>query len=61
MMNHKKPDLRDQSPKGHRHVTPTDTEVKKFAGDESPDIAPSTGRLVTPDPGNVPEGQATKG
>lgn len=56
----KQPDLRDQLPKGHKHATPTDTDVK-FAGAENRNVMPSSGKLVTPEPGNVPEGQATKG
>jgi hypothetical protein len=49
-------DVRDQKPK----ATP-DTNDVKFAGDENRKVMPSSGKLVTPDPGNVPEGQTTKG
>lgn len=55
-----KPDLRDRNPNGQRHATPSNTDVK-FAGDENRNVMPSSGKLVTPDPGNVPEGQTTKG
>jgi hypothetical protein len=52
-----KSDLRDTKPKPG--VTPNLNDVK-FAGDENRKVMPSSGKLVTPDPGNVVEGQATK-
>jgi hypothetical protein len=53
-----KHDLRDQTaPKPG--VTPTDTDVT-FAGAENPKVMPSSGRLVTPAPDNVVEGQNSK-
>jgi hypothetical protein len=58
MANTQKHDLRDQA-KPKPGVTPTDTDVE-FAGDENRKVMPSTGRLVTPDPGNVVEGQNSK-
>jgi hypothetical protein len=58
MTNTRKHDLRDQ-PASKPGVTPTDTEVE-FAGDENRKVMPSSGRLVTPDPGNVVEGQNSK-
>ena len=53
-----KPDLRDQKPKPG--ATP-DTNDVKFAGDENRTVMPSSGKLVSPDPGNVVEGQGAKG
>ncbi len=58
MADDRKHDLRDQvTPKPG--VTPTNTDVE-FAGDENRKVMPSSGRLVTPDPGNVVEGQNSK-
>ena len=57
MANTQKPDLRDQTHKPG--VTPTNTDVE-FAGDENRSVMPSSGRIVSPDPGNVVEGQTTK-
>ena len=54
---HDKPDLRDTNPKPG--ATPDVNDVK-FAGSENRRVMPSSGKLVTPDPGNVAEGQATK-
>jgi hypothetical protein len=54
---HNKSDLRDQKPKPG--ATP-DTNDVKFAGSENRKVMPSYGKLVTPDPGNVVEGQVTK-
>ena len=51
-------DVRDR--KAQPHLT-TDTNDVKFAGDENRKVMPSSGKLVTPDPGNVPTGQTTKG
>jgi len=53
-----KRDLREQM-KSKPGVTPTDTDVK-FAGSRNPTVMPSSGRTITPDPGNVVEGQTTK-
>jgi len=50
-------DVRDQ--KAQPRVT-SDLNDVKFAGDENRKVMPSSGKLVTPDPGNVPEGQTTK-
>ncbi len=58
-MNRDKRDLRDQK-NNQPGVTPTDTDVT-FAGSRNPKVMPSSGRLVTPAPDNVVEGQATKG
>lgn len=58
MTNTHKHDLRDTKP-GKPGVTPTHTDVK-FAGSSNPQVMPSSGRLVTPDPGNVVEGQNSK-
>jgi hypothetical protein len=52
----KKPDLRDR--KAPR-TTVTNTD-EKFAGDENRNVVPPSAKMVTPDPSNVPEGQATK-
>ncbi|MBV9550830.1 MAG: hypothetical protein JO256_14265 [Alphaproteobacteria bacterium] len=51
-------DVRDQ--KAQPRATPDLNDVK-FAGDENRKVMPSSGKLVTPDPGNVPEGQTTRG
>jgi len=32
----------------------------EFAGDENRTVMPSSGRIVSPDPGNVVEGQNSK-
>jgi hypothetical protein len=56
MAKTKKPDLRDPRAPG---TTLTNTD-EKFAGDENRTIVPPTAKMVTPDPGNVPEGQVTK-
>lgn len=58
MTDTRKHDLRDQA-KPKPGVTPTDTDVE-FAGEENPKVMPSSGRLVTPDPGNVVPGQTSK-
>ncbi|HJR56741.1 MAG TPA: hypothetical protein VJ798_09195 [Rhizomicrobium sp.] len=58
MAKNRKHDLRDQV-KPKPGVTPTNTDVE-FAGDENRTVMPSSGRLVTPDPGNVVEGQTSK-
>jgi hypothetical protein len=58
-MNDKKSDLRDQARKNRPHLTP-DTNDVKFAGDENRKVMPSSGKITSPDPGNVVEGQATK-
>jgi hypothetical protein len=57
-MSHQKHDLRDQK-KPQPGVTTTNTDVE-FAGAPNPKVMPSSGRLVTPDPGNVVEGQNRK-
>lgn len=58
MGNTHKHDLRDQkTPKGG--VTPTNTDVE-FAGGENRTVMPGSGRIVSPDPGNVVEGQGSK-
>ena len=54
---HNKPDLRDQ--KSKPGATP-DINSVKFSGDENRKVMPSSGKLVTPDPGNVVEGQNSK-
>lgn len=53
----RKPDLRDH--KSKPGVTPDRNNVK-FAGAENRTVMPSSGKLVTPDPGNVVAGQTTK-
>jgi hypothetical protein len=55
-MTHK-PDLRDT--KAKPAATPDMNDVK-FAGGENRRVMPSSGKLVSPDPGNVVEGQTTK-
>ena len=50
-------DLRDQ--KAKPRLTPDVNDVK-FAGDENRKVMPSSGKIVSPDLGNVVEGQATK-
>jgi hypothetical protein len=40
-------------------VTPTNTDVA-FAGDKNAKVMPSSGRMVTPAPDNVVEGQNSK-
>ena len=57
-MTHKKPDLREQM-KSKPGVTPTNTDVT-FAGARNPAVMPDSGRLVTPAPDNVVEGQGAK-
>ena len=57
MANSQKHDLRKDTHKPG--VTPTNTDVD-FAGDENPKVMPSSGRMVSPDPGNVVEGQTSK-
>jgi hypothetical protein len=52
-----KPDLRDQ--KAKPAATPDVNDVK-FAGSENRRVMPSSGKLVSPDPGNVVDGQTTK-
>lgn len=54
----KKPDLRDQA-KNRPHATANLNDVK-FAGAENRGVMPSSGRIVSPDPGNVVEGQNSK-
>lgn len=51
------PDLRDRKPTPG--ITPDMNNVK-FAGDENRAVMPSSGKLLTPGPGNVVEGQTTK-
>ena len=53
-----KPTLREQI-KDKPGLTPTDTDVT-YAGARNPNVTPDSGRLVTPDPGNVVDGQGTK-
>jgi hypothetical protein len=50
-------DLRDQ--KAAPRLTPDINDVK-FAGDENRKVMPGSGKITSPDPGNVVEGQATK-
>jgi hypothetical protein len=57
MANTQKHDLRDQKHKPG--VTPTDTNVD-FAGDENRNVMPSSGKIVSPDPGSHVEGQTSK-
>ncbi len=54
-----KPDLRNQTVGARPHATPDLNDVK-FAGDENRKVMPGSGRITSPDPGNVAEGQATK-
>jgi hypothetical protein len=56
MAETKKPDLRDRKAPG---TTVSNTD-ETFAGDENRNIVPPSAKMVTPDPTNVPEGQATK-
>ena len=59
MSSTSKHDLREQAAKARPHATP-DTNDVKFAGDENRKVMPSTGKITSPDPGNVVDGQATK-
>jgi len=54
-----KHDLREEAKKARPHATTNLNDVT-FAGDENRTVMPSSGRIVSPDPGNVVEGQNSK-
>jgi hypothetical protein len=59
MTSTSKQDLREQAKKARPHATTNVNDVE-FAGDENRKVMPSSGRITSPDPGNVVEGQNSK-
>lgn len=58
MAQTEKPTMREQM-KDKPGLTPTNTDVT-YAGARNPNVLPDSGRLVTPDPDNVVDGQGSK-
>jgi hypothetical protein len=54
---HKKPDMRH----GMHGTVKTDTEAHVVGAETKKQVPESDFKLVTPDVGNIPEGQTTKG